>query len=187
MKCNESRDYMMKFFDKNINDIEEAQFKQHIKSCTKCSEEFSALREIFSEIEQDSAIEPPEDFELQVMSRIEKEVVMYTKPAGENTFVYDILLVAISFIFVILFGGILYEAIKHPLEFMQNVQIATRLAKEFFAAAVTMAKGMGIALMGVTASVYKTYYYLYILLGILLLVIQGVFIRMVRGGNGAVQ
>ena len=187
MKCNESRDYMMKFFDKNINDIEEAQLKQHIKSCTKCSEEFLSLKEIFSEIEQDSAIEPPEDFELQVMSRIEKEAVIYTKAAGGNAFVYDILLVAVSFIFVILFGGILYEAVKHPLAFLQNVQIATGLAKEFFSAAVTMAKGMGIALMGVTASIYKTYYYLYILLGILLLVIQGVFIRMVREGNGTVQ
>lgn len=187
MKCNESRDYMMKFFDKNINDIEEAQLKQHIKSCTKCSEEFSALSEIFSEIEQDLAIEPPEDFELQVMSRLEREVVMYTKPAEKNTFVYDILLVAVSFIFVILFGGILYEAVKYPLGFFQNVQIATDLAKEFFSAAVTMAKGIGIAVMGVAASVYRTYYYLYILLGVLLLVIQGVFIRMVREGNGAVQ
>jgi predicted anti-sigma-YlaC factor YlaD len=187
MKCNEAQDYMMKFFDKNINDIEEAQLRQHMKNCTQCSEEFSSLKEIFSEIEQDSSIEPPKDFELQVMSRIEKEAAMYTKPVHENAFVYNILLVAVSFIFVILFGGILYEAVNHPIALIQNVQIGTDLVKEFFSAAVTMAKGIGLAVMGVTASVYKTYYYAYILLGILLLLIQGVFIRMVRGGNGAVQ
>ncbi|HEX2926181.1 MAG TPA: hypothetical protein VHP38_07980 [Ruminiclostridium sp.] len=185
MKCSESQDYMMKFFDKNINDIEEAQLKQHIKSCTKCSEEFLSLKEIFTEIEQDSAIEPPEDFELQVMNRIEKEAVMYTKPAHENLYVYNILLITVSFVFVILFSGILYEAVKHPLALMQDVHIAIDLSKEFFSAAVTMIKGIGIALMGVTASIYKTYYYAYILLGILLLVIQGVLIRMVREGNGA--
>ncbi|MDF2984793.1 MAG: hypothetical protein K0R50_303 [Eubacterium sp.] len=187
MKCNESQVLMMKFFDRNINDIEEALLKQHIRTCTKCSEEFLSLKEIFSEIEQDSAIEPPEDFELQVMSRIEKETVMYSKPTQQNDFVYNILLVAVSFIFVILFGGILWEAVKHPLALYQDVQIATEIAKEFLSAAVTMVKGIGIAVMGVTASLYKTYYYAYILLGILLLVIQGVFFRMVREGNGAAQ
>ncbi len=187
MKCNEAQAYMMKFFDKNLNDIEEAQFKQHLKNCKECSEEFLSLKEIFSEIEQDSVIEPPEDFELQVMSRLEKEVVMYSKPAGENTFVYNILLAAVTFIFVILFGGIIYEAIKQPLELFQKVQFATDLSKEFLSAAVSMVKGIGIAIMGVAASIYKTYYYLYILLGILLLVVQGVFFRMVREGNGAAQ
>lgn len=187
MKCNESQDLMMKFFDKNINDIEEAQLKQHIKNCNKCSEEFLSLKEIFSEIEQDSVIDPPEDFELQVMSRIEKETVMYTRPTGENNFVYNILLVAVSLIFVILFGGILWEAVKHPLSLYQDIQIVTEMAKEFLSAAVTMIKGIGIAIMGVTASLYKTYYYAYILLGILLLVIQGVFFRMIREGNGAAQ
>lgn len=186
MKCNEAQDYMMKYFDKNINDIEEAQLRQHMKYCTKCSEEFLSLKEIFTDIEQDSVIEPPEDFELQVMSRIEKEAVKYTKPK-ENAYVYNVLLVAVSFIFVIIFGGILYEAVNQPLELFQKVQIAIDLAREFFSDAFTMAKGIGIAAMSVTASIYKTYYYAYILLGILLLVIQGVFIRMVREGNGAAQ
>lgn len=187
MKCNEAQSYMMKFFDKNINDIEEAQLKQHFKSCKKCADEFLCLKEIFSEIEKDSEIEPPEDFELQVMNRLKKEVVLYTKPASENTFVYNIILTAVTFIFVILFGGIIYEAVKQPVELFQKVQFVTDLSKEFLTAAVSMLKGIGIAIMGVTASIYKTYYYLYIMLGILLLVIQGVFFRMVREGNGASQ
>ncbi len=184
MRCNEYQDLMMKFFDKNLNDIEEARFKQHIKVCSKCNEEFLSLKEILCEIGQDSAVEPPENFELQVMRRIEKETVMYTGTNRESSFVYDILLMAVSFIFVILFGGILYEAIKHPIEFVRHVQVATDIVRDFYSAAITMAKGIGIAVVGVTASVYKTYYYAYILLGILLFVVQGVFFRMVRGGNG---
>lgn len=187
MKCNEAQNNMMKFFDKNINDIEEAQLKQHIKNCKNCADEFLCLKEIFSEIETDSEVEPPEDFELQVMSRLEKEVVMYAKPASQNTFVYNILLAAVTFTFVIIFGGIIYEAIKQPIELLQKVQFTLDLSKEFLSAAVSMIKGIGIAIMGVTTSIYKTYYYLYILLGILLLVIQGVFFRMVREGNGAAQ
>ncbi len=187
MKCNEAQDYIMKYFDKNINDIEETKLRQHMKNCTPCSKEFESMKEIFLEIEQDPAIDPPDDFELQVMNRLEKEVLIYSKPVKENTFVYNILLMAVCFIFVILFGGILYEAIKQPLELMQKVQFSTDLTKEFLSAAVTMIKGIGIAIMGVAASIYKTYYYAYILLGILLLVIQGVFFRMVREGNGAAQ
>ncbi len=187
MKCNEAQDFMMKYFDKNLNDIGAAQLKQHLKSCKKCSDEFLSLEEVFLEIEQDSAIEPPEDFELQVMSRIEKEVKLYTPQVKENNFVYNILLAAVSFIFVSLFGGILYEAINHPLELMRSVQIAVDLAKEFLDVAATMTKGIVIALVGFATSMYKTYYYAYILLAVLLLVVQGVFIRMVREGNGAAQ
>lgn len=184
MKCSESQNHMMKFFDKEINDIEEAQFRQHLKTCTKCSEEFFSMRDIFADLEQETAIEPPEDFELQVMNRIEKEVVLYKKPGDDSKFAYNILLVAMSLVFVSLFGGILWEALKNPLILIQNIQMVSDLAKEFFSSAVTMLKGMSIAVVAVTASVYKTYYYAYILLGILLLVIQRAFFKMIKDGNG---
>lgn len=184
MKCSESQNYMMKFFDREINDIEEAQFKQHLKTCTKCSQEFLSMRDIFADMEQDTAIEPPEDFELQVMNRIEKEVVLYKRPGNDNNFVYNILLVAMSLVFVSLFGGILWEALNKPLVLLQNVQMLTDLAKDFYSSALTMLKGMSIAIVAVTASVYKTYYYAYILLGILLLVVQKALFKMIRDGNG---
>lgn len=187
MKCNDAQNYIMKYFDKEINDIEEAQLKQHIKTCTKCSGEFLSLKGIFADIEQDPQIEPPEDFELQVMSRIEKEVKMYTKANEESAFVYNILLVTISFVFVILFGGILWEAFKAPIDLLQTAKSLIEFLKDLFSAAVSMGRGIMIAIISVTASIYKTYYYAYIALGILLLVIQRIFIRMVREGNGGAQ
>ena len=183
MRCNDSQNFMMKFLDKEINDIEEAQLKQHLKTCTNCSEEFSNLKEVFSYIEEDTAIEPPDNFEHQVMSRIKKETQMYKKGSDDGTFVYNILLVAVSFIFVILFGGILWEVLSSPVQYIQSFQSIVDYSKEFFAAAVSMVKGISIAIVGVTASIYKTYYYAYIILGILLFMIQKVFFKMVKAGN----
>ncbi|HEX2925431.1 MAG TPA: zf-HC2 domain-containing protein [Ruminiclostridium sp.] len=184
MNCNQSQNLMMKYFDRDLNDIEEAQLKQHLKSCSNCSEEFSNFKQIFTEIEQDPEIEPPEDFELQVMDRIEKETFMYKKPKDDSTFVYNILMVAVSLVFVIVFGGIMWEALNKPIGILQEAHLTWGTVKDFMSAAVSMAKGIAIAVVGVTASIYKTYYYAYILLGILLLVAQGLFIRMVREGNG---
>ncbi|HEY5584067.1 MAG TPA: hypothetical protein VIK78_06205 [Ruminiclostridium sp.] len=187
MKCNDSENYMMKFFDKGMNDLEEAKLKQHLRTCTNCSIEFVSLKEIFADIEKDLEIEPPEDFEFQVMNRIENEVTMYKKSSAESLFVYNILLVAVSFIFVILFGGILWEALRTPIDLIQNVQSIFEISKGLFSAAISMGRGLIIAVVGVTASLYKTYYYAYIILGILLLVIQRIFFGMVREGNGGTQ
>jgi len=187
MKCNDSQNHMMKFFDKELNDIEEAQLKQHLKICTNCSKEFVSLKEIFAEIEQDSEIEPPEDFECQVMSRIQNETKMYKKTSQESLFAYNILLVAISFIFVIFFGGMLWETLRTPINILQFFELIVDYSKDFFSSAISMGRGIIIAIVGVTASIYKTYYYAYIVLGILLLLIQRIFIKMVREGNGGAQ
>jgi predicted anti-sigma-YlaC factor YlaD len=184
MNCDQSQHYMMKYFDKNINAIEEAQLKQHLKECSKCSEEFSNLELIFTEIEQESEIEPPEDFELQVMNRIENEVHLYREKSDDRAFVYNILLVAVSFIFAIVFGSILCDSFNQPIDIIQQAHTALTTVRDFMSAAMSMAKGLTIAVVGVTASIYKTYYYAYILLGILLLVTQGLFIRMIKMGNG---
>jgi hypothetical protein len=70
---------------------------------------------------------------------------------------------------------------------MQLSELVVDYSKDFFSAAISMGRGIIIAIVGVTASIYKTYYYAYIVLGILLLVIQRIFIRMVREGNGGAQ
>ncbi|MHB8064187.1 MAG: anti-sigma factor family protein [Ruminiclostridium sp.] len=187
MKCNDSQNHMMKFFDRELNDIEEAQLKLHLRICTNCSKEFVSLKEIFADIEQDSEIEPPEDFERQVMSRIETETKMYKKTTDQSAFVYNILLVAVSFIFVIFFGGILWESLRTPINAVQFCELIAGYLKDFLSSAISMGRGIIIAIVSVTASLYKTYYYAYIVLGILLLIIQRIFIKMVREGNGGAQ
>ncbi|PYG85698.1 osteopetrosis-associated transmembrane protein 1 precursor [Ruminiclostridium sufflavum DSM 19573] len=187
MRCEDFRNHIMKFFDKELNDIEEAQLKQHLKICKNCSDEFNKLKEVIDFVEQDSEIEPPEDFELQVMSRIENEVKIYKNHSENNTFVFDILLISVTLIFVIFFGGLLFEGMKEPINFIQVSRFVADNIKDFIAAAISMGRAILIAVMSVTASIYKTYYFGYIILGILLFVTQGVFFKMVRQSNGGSQ
>lgn len=70
MNCNASNDYIMKYFDGEINDIENEQLKQHLKFCKKCNEDFKALNEIIGCIEEDILVEPPADFEANIINRV---------------------------------------------------------------------------------------------------------------------
>lgn len=187
MKCVDSHNFIMKFFDKELNDIEEAQLKQHLKNCKNCSEEFNSLKEIFDIVEQDSGIEPPEDFELQVMSRIANEAKIYKKPIDNNLFAYNILLISVSLVFVIIFAGTLWEIFKTPINLIQIMNRFVDYSRDFIVSAISMFRGIVIAVSSVAASIYKTYFFGYIVLGFLLLVTQGVFIKMVRQSNGGVQ
>ncbi len=186
MKCVDSQNFIMKFFDRELNDIEEAQLKQHLKICKNCSEEFTSLKEIFDIVEQDSGIEPPEGFELQVMNRIEQEAKNYKKPS-DNMFVYNILLVSISLVFVIFIAGTLWEIFKTPIDIIQILNGFVGFSKDFIVSAISMLRGIVIAILSIAASLYKTYYFEYIVLGFLLLVTQGVFLKMVRQSNGGAQ
>jgi len=183
MKCNDSQNFIMKYFDRELNDIEEAQMKQHLKVCKNCSDEFESLKEIFNVIEQGPEIEPPEDFERQVMYRIEHETEMYRKSTANNNFVYGILLIALSFIFVISLGGTLCESLRTPVNIMQLFDTASIYLKDFFSAAVSMGRGIVIAVVGVAASIYKTYYYAYIVMGVILFMILRVFFRILKASN----
>lgn len=70
MNCETANELIMKYFDGEINDIEEAQLMQHLKTCKSCSEEFRCMKEVFATIQAESGIEPPENFEAMVMDKI---------------------------------------------------------------------------------------------------------------------
>jgi hypothetical protein len=173
----------MKFFDRELNDIEEAQLRQHIKGCKSCSDEFESLKDIFEIIEQEQDIEPPEDFERQVMSRIERETVMYEKSENKDNYVYGILLVILSFVFVISIGGTLFESLRTPATIVQFFNSVSVYFKDFFSAAFSTGRGILLAVVGVAASIYKTYYYAYIVMGIILFMISKVFFKVLKAGN----
>lgn len=71
MNCRLSRDYMMRYFDGEYNDIESAQLKQHLKSCTGCRAEFEEMKKVFSFLETGTEVQPPENFEADVMARLD--------------------------------------------------------------------------------------------------------------------
>ncbi len=71
MNCNTSNDLIMKYFDGTVNETERLQLMQHLKTCEKCSNEFDSLKDIFNCLEEeDNHIEPPANFEEQVMAKV---------------------------------------------------------------------------------------------------------------------
>jgi anti-sigma factor RsiW len=70
MNCGTSKEYIMKYFDGELSDNEETQFRQHLKICPGCSNEFHYMESIFAELETKVEIEPPKDFEVKVMDRV---------------------------------------------------------------------------------------------------------------------
>lgn len=70
MNCDKSKDYMMKYFDGELSDIEEAQFRQHLNVCPDCDGEFRCMESIFTTLETKVEIEPPKDFEARVMDKV---------------------------------------------------------------------------------------------------------------------
>lgn len=70
MNCETANDLMMKYLDHEINDIEEAQLLQHLKSCNTCSEDFTCMKDAFAALGTAEEIDPPEDFETKVMEKI---------------------------------------------------------------------------------------------------------------------
>lgn len=182
MKCEDSQNLIMKYFDRELNDIEEAQMKQHIKNCKKCRDEFESLREIFSVVELETEIEPPEDFERQVMYRIESEGLI-RKKAADNGFLYETLLVTLLCMVLICLGNVITEAFKGPVDFMQLKDMANIYVHQIFSAAVSMCRGIAIAVVSVAASIYKTYYYLYIAMAGILLISVKMFFKILKDAN----
>ncbi|WHH58369.1 zf-HC2 domain-containing protein [Petroclostridium sp. X23] len=70
MKCSEVNEMMMKFFDGETNDIDHYYFKQHLKSCPDCAEQYAVLSEVIGFMEEQPLLDPPEDFEECVMQSI---------------------------------------------------------------------------------------------------------------------
>jgi len=70
VNCKNIEESMMRYFDSGLNDIETAQMKQHLKSCGKCREDFENLNGVFDFLKTDVSIDPPGDFEANVMHRL---------------------------------------------------------------------------------------------------------------------
>lgn len=70
MNCNQSNEYIMKYLDGELSDSEHAELIHHINKCNVCCAEFQEYDSIVKSLEEDKGIEPPDDFEITVMSRI---------------------------------------------------------------------------------------------------------------------
>lgn len=72
MSCDKYQEYIMRYFDQDLNDIEDLQCKHHLKSCMDCSKLFRTLKETIQLVCEEGKINPPDDFTINVMGKIEE-------------------------------------------------------------------------------------------------------------------
>lgn len=72
MNCEQAGLFMMKFFDGEYNELEYIEFEEHLKCCKKCALDFANMKKVLSAVETDALIEPPENFESDVMAKVSR-------------------------------------------------------------------------------------------------------------------
>lgn len=81
MDCNKANKLMMDYMDLNISEEDEFSLRNHLKECEECRESFELYTQILDEFSLDAnnIIEAPEDFEANIMEKIEYVEPRYIK------------------------------------------------------------------------------------------------------------
>lgn len=180
MNCQTSNDYIMKHFDGEINDIEEAQFRQHLKTCTKCSEEFNCMSEIFGSLEASSTVEPPEGFEASVMEKVGKvELARKEKNTRMLVLLYNGATV-VSIILLMIFVADLkqvsvFNAFEKIGQYFGSFTSAAAAVFGVVGDIFRLLAGVVGVIIDVAVSIVKSYYYIFMTLIGLLLAIQKLY------------
>jgi Predicted transmembrane transcriptional regulator (anti-sigma factor) len=180
MNCEMANNYMMKYFDGEVNDIEDAQFRQHLKSCERCRQEYECMDEIFSTLECPVIVEPPDNFEANVMEKvneIEKKrmdrrtrllVILYNAAA--------ILAIGLLMVFVVgMRPGGLASAIDSVNGYFGSFNSVTSAVFGIVGDIFKLLGGVLMTILQVFISIVKTYYYVFVTMIVLLLAIQRLY------------
>lgn len=113
MNCQISQEYMMRYFDKEINDIEQAQLRQHLKSCNTCSESFESLSNVLKMVEAEGSVEPPEDFEACIMKKLSTNETLHKRRVERILFaIYWLATVALGILMFVVILNVREELLK---------------------------------------------------------------------------
>jgi hypothetical protein len=73
MKCETIRNLMSSYIDKDINNIEKAEFEKHLAGCEECREEYKSLIDIIAACGNLEEIELPQNFRTELHQRLNEE------------------------------------------------------------------------------------------------------------------
>lgn len=180
MNCQISSDYMMKHFDGEINETEEAQFRQHLETCEKCSEEFACMSEIFGTLAESNIVEPPEDFEKRVMEKVEKVELARRESNSRMLVLLYNAATAVSIILLLVFVADLkqvsvFNAFEKIGQYFGSFTSAAAAVLGVVGVIFRLLAGVIGVVVDVAVSVVKSYYYIFITLIGLLFAIQKLY------------
>ena len=177
MNCDLSKDYIMKYFDGELNDIEEVQFKQHLKSCSNCNDEFNCMKAIFTTLGEQTDIEPPTNFEAMVMDKVS---VIEEKRNEKNSRLLVLVYNAATFLSIILLlifvadlkQVSVFSAFEQIAEYFSSFSSATAAVFGVVQDIFRLIGGALWVVLDVSISIFKSYYYVFLALIVLLFAIQ---------------
>ncbi len=188
MSCKVAESLMMRHFDGDLNDIESARLKQHLKVCPECSREFNELSEVLSQVES-CEIEPPVGFETEIMNRVSSFEAIRKKRA--RMFVVSM---CGLWMFIIFFLTLSAAAYLDEISFYDMIGLSGKVMGSFSCLIVLAINGIGFIYNSLNrfvdiflkSAVYMTYnyYYVFVVLMIMLFVLQKILSTMVGGKNG---
>lgn len=177
MNCEMSKKYMMKYFDGEHNEIEDVQFKQHLKCCGSCMEEFGSMEVIFKALETQVEIEPPANFEAMVMEKVD----VIEKKRSENYSRRIVLLynfaTVVSIILLLVFVADMkqvsvFSAFEKIAEYFNSFSSATAAVLGVIGDIFRLLGEATYMVIDVAFSVFKSYYYIFLALVVMLFAVQ---------------
>lgn len=119
MKCCDAEKYIMKYIDGEISQKEGEELNQHIRECQNCKESFLFYDNMIQLLEQMPMYEAPENFETNVMMKIQA-----LEQTEQRSFVKNRILGHIWGTFTVLFGtGAILVFYKQPIiNALENTQ-----------------------------------------------------------------
>lgn len=177
MNCEMSKEYIMKYFDGERNDIDEAQFKQHLKTCNSCNDEFNCMEEIFKTLETQTEIEPPDNFEAMVMEKVDAIEQQRSEKYSKRIVILYNLATMISIILLLVFVADLkqvsvFNAFITIGEYFSSFSSATSAVFGVVNDIFRLIGGALYVVFDVAFSIFKSYYYVFLTLAAMLFAIQ---------------
>lgn len=192
MNCDTSKEYIMKHFDGELSEAESVQFREHLEKCSECNAEFNCMKAIFTTLNIKEEIEPPADFEAKVMDKvaiIEKE--RREKNAKRIVWLYNGAMV-LSIVLLLVFVADLkqvsvFSAFEKLGEYFSSFSSATEAVLGVVGDLFTLLGSALLAVIEVSFSIVKSYYYVFIVLLAMLFVIQKLLNYVGTHGGGETE
>lgn len=167
----------MKYFDGELDEAGEIQFREHLKACGDCNAEFNCMEAIFKTLDVKVEIEPPDDFEARVMDKVALiENQRREKSAKTIVWLYNcatLLSIILLFIFVTdMKYGSLISAFEKIGEYFGSFSTVTSAILGAVKDLAGLLANAFTVVADVAVSIVRSYYYVFIVLILMLLGIQ---------------